>query len=233
MSLRTRVRACAKALLNLIYPRRASCMGCGSMLGCDRDDLCEACRERLAHSWLGVRAVDRKLLLDGAAFAYRYAGPAGGMVRRLKYDGVDVLSGRMCAEIARAVRLLRVEDGCIVTCVPMHPKRMRARGRNHAEVLARGAAEVLDLKFEDVLMRTRNAPQQARLKGGERKSNLKGGFAVRPEWAGRLAGAKVLLIDDVLTTGSTARYCAEALRSAGAARIYFAAYAQGGGGRHG
>ena len=220
-------------LVDLLFPRRAVCMGCGSMLGCDRDDLCEDCREELARRWLGVREVNPDLHLSGAAFAHPYAGPAGGLVRRLKYTGVGVLAERMSVELARAARLLRIGDGVIVTCVPMHPKRLRKRGVNHAELLARGVAREMGLEFGDVLMRTRNAPQQARLSGKAREHNLKGGFAVRPEWRARVSGAKILLIDDVFTTGSTARNCAEALLEAGAAKVYFAAYTLGGGSKHG
>lgn len=227
------MRAIGAAMRDLIFPRRARCMGCGSMLGCDRDDLCEACRERLARGWVGVRGVDSKLGLDGAAFAYRYAGPAGGLVRRLKYDGVGVLAEDMGAVLARAAALLRLHGDTIVTWVPMHPRRLRARGANHAEILGRGAADRLGMACGELLMRTRNAPQQARLTERERQDNLRDGFAVRPEWAQRIVGARVLLVDDVFTTGSTARYCAEALRAAGAARVYFAAYAYGGGSKHG
>ena len=216
-------------LLDLIYPRRAVCMGCGSCLGCDRDDLCEDCREKLAKRWLGVREVDPNLGLSGAAFAHPYRGPAGGLVRRLKYSGVGVLAERMGVELARAAMLLRMGDDVLVTCVPMHPRRLRKRGVNHAELLARGVAREMQLQFGDVLMRTRNAPQQARLSEAERRRNLKGGFVVRPEWNARVQGAKILLIDDVFTTGSTAQHCAEALRRAGAAQVYFAAYALGGG----
>lgn len=219
--------------VELLWPRRATCMGCGSMLGCDRDDLCEECREQLARRWLGVREVNPDLRLSGAAFAYPYAGPAGGLVRRLKYTGVGVLAERMSVELARAAKLLRIGDGALVTCVPMHPKRLRKRGVNHAELLARGVAREMNLEFADALMRTRNAPQQARLSDAERLHNLKGGFAVRPEWRARVSGAIILLIDDVFTTGSTARNCAEALLEAGVAKVYFAAYALGGGSKHG
>lgn len=233
MKLRRHIDHLKHWLLELLFPRRAMCMGCDSMLGCDRDDLCEECRERLSRSWVGVRATDPTLRLDGAAFAYRYAGPAGGLVRRLKYDGVQVLAERMCRELARAAALLRVGDDVLVTCVPMHPRRLRSRGFNHAELLARGAAGEMQLEFGDVLMRTRNAPQQARLTDAERRTNLRGGFAVRPEWSERVAGRRILLIDDVFTTGSTAHACACALRDAGAAKVYFAAYAYGGGSKHG
>lgn len=220
-------------IVDLLFPRRAVCMGCGSMLGCDRDDLCEECREELARRWLGVREVNPDLHLSGAAFAYPYAGPAGGLVRRLKYTGVGVLAERMSVELARAAKLMRIGDNALVTCVPMHPRRLRVRGQNHAKLLARGVAREMQLEYGDVLMRTRNAPQQARLSGKARERNLKGGFAVRPECRARVSGAKILLIDDVFTTGSTARNCAEALLEAGAAKIYFAAYTLGGGSKHG
>jgi len=220
-------------LLNLIYPRRAVCMGCGSMVGFDRDDLCEACREMLAKQWVGVKHPEKRLNLDGAAYAYRYHGPAGGMVRNLKYRGVRLLAGPMARDLARAVVGLQIEHAVLLTSVPMHPKRRRRRGMNHAEVLARAVADRLELEYTEILMRTRNAPQQARLSHEQRKKNLEGGFAVRPECLDLMQGAEILLIDDVFTTGATAAACADALKRAGAAKVYFAAYAYGERKQHG
>lgn len=219
--------------LDLIYPRRAVCMGCKDMAGCDRDDLCEACRRELAENWVGPRIPGGKFLLDGAAYAHVYAGPAGGVVRRLKYGSVWILADEMGADIARVAKLMRMENLRFVTAVPMHPKRLRGRGRNHAELLARSAAKRLDAEYRELLFRTRNAPQQARLNTKERKKNLKDAFAVLPECREAVRGASVLLIDDVCTTGSTGKYCAEALRNAGASRVYLATYAVGGGDKHG
>lgn len=227
------IKSIKEAALDLLYPRRAVCMGCGSMLGCDRDDLCETCRAKLAGNWVGARTVDPKLKLDGAAFAYSYQGTAGSLVRRLKYSSVTVLSEMMAKDIARAVQVLRMEQDVLLTAVPMHPKRRRKRGMNHAEILARSAAQMLNMEYSELLMRTRNAPQQARLSHEQRRTNLRGGFAVRPEWQEAIRGARVLVIDDVFTTGATARACAEALRQAGAKRVYFVAYAYGERKKHG
>lgn len=213
-------------ILNLLYPRRAECMGCGSKVGCDRNDMCEDCRERLAKAWVGVRAAEPASGLSAAAYAYRYASPANGMVRKLKYAGVQLLAEEMGRDIARAAELLRIRDA-VVTFVPMHPSRERRRGFNHAELLARKAAETLGLECADLLVRTRNAPQQARLSREERLENLRGAFRVPDAEKEKLAGRNVLLIDDVFTTGATAKSCAEALRKAGAAKVYFAAYAYG------
>lgn len=220
-------------LVDLFFPRRARCMGCGSVLGCDRDDLCEDCRAKLARRWIGPRMPRKSLGLDGAAFAYAYGGPAGGMVRNLKFHGAWVLAEAMGADVARAVRLLRPEELDYVTAVPMHPKRLRERGRNHAEVLARSAAAHMDGEYRELLCRTRNTPQQARLSGRQRRRNVKDAFEVLPECREAIEGATILLIDDVYTTGSTAKNCVLALRRAGARRIYFAAYALGGGDERG
>ena len=218
-----------KMLIDLLYPRRAMCMDCGDMIGLDRDDLCEDCRAKLAGSWIGPRVPNRRFKLDGAAYAYNYSGPAGGMVRNLKYGSAWVLADAMGADIARAAELMRMEKLAFVTAVPMHPKRLRGRGRNHAEVLARRAAARLGEEYREALYRTRNAPQQARLSARERRENLKGAFDVLPECRERVNGASVLLSDDVYTTGATAKHCAAALRRAGARRVSCAAYALGGG----
>ena len=216
-----------KMIIDLIYPRRAVCMGCGSMLGCDRDDLCEGCRQKLSERWIGPHRLPKGAGPDEAAFAYPYRSPAGSMVRKLKYSGVAVLAERMGRDIAQAVEMLHPEGICAVTAVPMHPRRLKQRGRNHAELLARSAADALGLPYFDLLYRTRNAPQLARLTLTQRLQNLNGAFAVREEYTDLVNGQNVLLIDDVYTTGATAHYCSAALRAAGARRIYFAAYALG------
>ena len=222
-----RLKQIREWLSELLFPRRAVCMGCGSMIGCDRDDVCEQCREKLAKQFVGARMPDKKSPFAGTAFAYRYHGPAGGIVRNLKYGSVWLLAENMGRDLARAAELMRVPEDALVTAVPMHPKRLRERGRNHSALLAQEAAKKLGLDYLEILERTRNAPQQARLSDARRKKNLQGAFAVRQEVKEAICGRTILLIDDVWTTGSTAASCAEALRSAGAGRIYFAAYAHG------
>lgn len=224
-------RRLGEILLNLIYPRRATCMGCGLMLGLNQDDLCNDCRRELARNWIGPRQPARRLKLAGAAHCHPYYGPASGLVRNLKYGSVWVLAEEMGEEIARAVEGLHIRGEYIVTAVPMHPKRLRTRGRNHAELLARSAAAKLGMEYRELLERTRDAPQQARLAAQERRQNLKGGFAVTAQQREALQGESVLLIDDVCTTGSTARYCAAALHDAGVRRVYFASFALSGNGK--
>ena len=92
-------REMAGRLLDLIYPRRAVCMGCGSIAGFEQDWLCEECRRMLQGQWLGAFADAQ---LDGAAAAYHYRGPAGNIVRNLKYRGVRQLAEPMAASMLSA-----------------------------------------------------------------------------------------------------------------------------------
>ena len=215
-----RLKAIVSGLTELIYPSRATCLGCGSAAGFDEPWLCPDCRAALAQRWVGAFP-DKKM--DGCAAAYLYAGPAGGVVRSLKFHGVRAAVGMMAADMARAAEALEPMLIDAVTAVPMHPKREKARGFNHAELLARAFAEQRGLPYRPLITRTRNTPQQAMLEDEARRTNLKGAFCGLEE----AQGLRVMLVDDVYTTGETARQCARALYAAGAVDVYFVSYAKG------
>lgn len=208
-------------LIDWIYPKSAVCMGCGTAAGFWEPWLCDDCRRRLARSRLGARQ-DSKL--DGMAAAYPYRGPAGSVVRRMKFSGATELGELMADAMVEAYSSILPTGAEVVTAVPMHPKRMKRRGFNHAEVLARAVAERLNLPYENLLTRTRHTPQQAALSGDARRHNLKDAFCAEADAAGK----RVLLVDDVYTTGETARECAKALRAAGARNVYLLVFALGG-----
>lgn len=210
------------ALKALLFPLRANCMGCGAATGCREDWICPACRQELAQSWVGAEPPPQGI--DAAAYAYVYRGAAAGIVRRLKYSGVGQLAAFMGADMVRAYRFIEPTGADCVACVPMHVARLRRRGCNHAELLARDVAARLDLPYVSALTRVRNTRQQARLDDHARRINLIDAFQVRESVAGR----RVLLIDDVCTTGSTAMACARTLRSGGAARVYLLCYTRAG-----
>lgn len=205
----------ARALLELIYPIRAECMGCGTRAGFERDWLCEDCRQALANRWVGAAPPPEGGLIDGAAYAYLYGGPAGGLVRNLKYRGVSRLAEPMGRQMLRAFDGLQPARIDCVVPVPMHIRRTRKRGVNQALLLAREMAGGLGLPLAEALVRTRNTRQQARLDAAERLHNLDGAFAVACD----VKGKRVLLVDDVCTTGATANACAEALLAGGASAV--------------
>jgi ComF family protein len=146
-----------------------------------------------------------------AAFAYR--GPAKAAVHRLKFSGWrgvgDALAG--------AVAALGPPPADAVTWVPLAPRRRAERGFDQARVLARALARRLDLPAVAVVRRTTATAPQARRSRDERLRAMDGAFSRIPRAS---APARVLLVDDVLTTGATASACAAALVEAGAVRIH-------------
>lgn len=203
-------------LVRLLLPHR--CPGCGGQLG-RAVGLCGPCRSRLRaqveeYSPLHSRAEPHLITLG------RYAGVTRRAVRALKYSGArDVAQplGRALAAGVPASWALRA-----VVPVPLHPSRQRQRGYNQAELLARAVAAELGVPVLPLLVRTRATAQQARQHATERRGNLAGAFAVR----GELPGGRLLLVDDVMTTGSTFLACRDALEAAGAGELRYAAVAR-------
>lgn len=207
--------------MGLMFPTRAVCMGCGSLAGFETEWLCPECRQQLARHWIGAFPEAK---MDGAAAVYHYGGPAGSVVRNLKYRDVRMLAKPMAEVMIMALEQIQPVGAEVVVPVPMHPKRLKHRGYNQSELLAREIAAMLEVPCENGLVRIRNTVQQARLDGKERLLNLKDAFRAEP----CISGWRVLLVDDVYTTGETARECAKALREGGAISVSFLSYAKGG-----
>jgi len=125
------------------------------------------------------------------------------------------MGGRM----AKAAQALGGFDA--VCYVPLHPKRRRLRGFDQAELLAKRIAQALGVPFIAGASRTRDTKTQTKLNRAERKENMQGAFAPGARLSGR-----VLLIDDVLTTGSTAAACAQALVQSGAGSVFLLTFAR-------
>ena len=207
--------------MGLMFPTRAVCMGCGSAAGFETEWVCPECRQVLARRWIGAFPEAK---LDGASAAYHYAGPAGSVVRNLKYRNVTALAKPMAEDMLRALEQIQPVGAEMVVPVPMHPKRQKHRGYNQSELLAREVAAALEVPCEIGLVRIRDTVQQARLEGDERRLNLMDAFRAED----CVSGWRVLLVDDVYTTGETARECAKALKEGGAISVSFLAYAKGG-----
>ena len=150
-----------------------------------------------------------------ARAVYRFEGAARKAVHQLKYQGVTALApalGRLMA-----ARLPQRSASMVVAPIPLHRSRLRERGYNQAELLAKEVGRRTGAPLAvRLLSRTLAAPPQAQAKSVDaRLAAVRGAFQAAPE----AAGADVLLIDDVCTTGSTLAACADALLRAGAARV--------------
>jgi ComF family protein len=171
--------------------------------------LCETCREGLANF--------------DAAYAFgSYEGGLRDLVRLLKYSKVTTLAQPLGRYLLRALPLNERFD--LVMAMPMHWRKRWVRGFNQAELLARPVARRMGLKLAGNLRRRRYTPSQASLDETERRKSPHGSFSVRR--AQQVKGKRVLLIDDVFTTGSTLRAAAEALKAAGAVHVSVLALAR-------
>ncbi|MGH9542305.1 MAG: ComF family protein [Terriglobales bacterium] len=159
---------------------------------------------------------------DSAYCAAHYRRVPRALVHLLKYERVRTVAPWMAAALDTAK--LPVSGVDLVVPVPLGPGRGRRRGFNQSEAIARHLARRRGWRLAArALARRRETLPQAGLSAEERKENVRGAFRARAEL---VAGRRVLLVDDVLTTGATARACAVALKSAGARAVRVAAFAR-------
>ncbi|WP_339764767.1 ComF family protein [uncultured Hoeflea sp.] len=228
--------------MRLVYP--PVCSGCGKMVG-QPAGLCPQC-------WATVRFIERPYCeITGVPFdhdrgeglvspeaiahppAYAKAraavfhdGVARKIVHGLKYSDRADLAAMMAAWMIRAGRDV-VDDSDVVIAVPLHRSRLFARRYNQSAELARSLARLSGKPFlPGVMRRIRATRQQVGLGLRARQDNVRGAFSIKPEQVQRILGLKVLLVDDVLTTGSTVEAATRALLRAGAGQVNVLTFAR-------
>lgn len=204
-----------QAVLNTLLPRR--CPGCSGQLGRSAG-LCIACQSAL-HPQLQSRSPLSNAAAPHLVVLGPYRGVLGRSVKALKYGGSRELAAILGTRLASGVPASWGVQA--VSAVPLHPARLNERGFNQAELLGRQVAATLERPYLSALSRQRATGNQAKRHASERLGALDDAFlAVEglPEC--------VLLVDDVMTTGSTLLACANALRAAGVQQVYFATVAR-------
>lgn len=215
----------------LLFPRAVDCLICGDPRQAEgKYCLCPRCRERLLSLRLRENVCPRCMgPLDGkgqcrfcrseslrpmrAGYgAFRYAAEAKALVERLKYGFEDEAADALAAVMAQCFPAAEYDA---LVPVPLHRTRQRGRGANQAALLCDRVGPRAGLPVLDALQRVRNTRTQIRLNPAERQRNVREAFAATMN----VQGLRLLLVDDVRTTGATARACAEALLSAGAREV--------------
>lgn len=232
-------RLCGAPLVNI--SRLPVCRECLSAMRPITGGVCSICGERLVspYAFSGEHGEPRcglcRRMEPSFARAAAYGSYDGGLrelIHLLKYEQVrpaaNVL-GRMLAEVIASLEPGFGEGAAVVVPVPLHARKLRQRGFNQSQLIAQVA---LKLRRADrnlvlnaqVLERQRETQSQIGLTRHQRRENIRGAFAVtRPA---DVAGREVLLVDDVLTTGTTASECARILRRAGATKVWVATVAR-------
>ena len=158
--------------------------------------------------------------------AFKFGGLVENIVHNFKYNGWTGLSSLMAAGMYKVLSENKGLQGIdLIIPVPLHSVRKRERGYNQSELLSKELSKLSGIETEvNLLKRIRNTPSQTKLNFEQRKANVGGAFRLKD--SDEVKGANVLLIDDVLTTGSTVSACAEVLLDAGAGEVSILTYAR-------
>ena len=207
-------RVCAPCL-GAIEPLRRRCAAYAERRSArpTQDERCGHCHAAPPALRLG----SRDHALSPARRPESGSSAVASLLRRHKY-GLDQSLGRALAEYLDAAPALDADAYDVVIPVPLHRSRLRWRGFNQAALLGAALARRLNCSLDVAsLARVRSTPPQTARDRAQRTRNVRDAFAVRRP--SRVAGRRVLLVDDVMTTGATADECARVLRAAGARRI--------------
>ena len=196
---------CGKCFLQLKFIKSPYCSCCGRVFPGGENHLCGVC---LKSSWA----------FDKARCLFIYEKNIAKLIHDLKYSGktTGISSFRWLSEQSVILDDLTRPD--FILPVPLHSKRLRKRGFNQALLLAKSLFPKEKEKIRyNILLRKKDTPAQAGLSGIERRKNLKNAFTVKK--SSELSGKKVLILDDVFTTGSTLNECAKVLKAAGCTNV--------------
>ncbi len=240
-------RQAGRACMDLLYP--FCCAGCAGWLpdGSEKGDFCAVCQENMvpveapfcqvcAEPFQGNMTGDFTCPnCSGRAQAYEFAvcrwlsrGPVREAIHRLKYHQVRPVRLALARLMAGAFDDPRLAGiPWLLVPVPLHPRKQRLRTFNQSREIALSLSKLTGMELRPVLRRIRWTNSQAGLDREGRLRNLQGAFAVPRRHARLVTGRAVLIIDDVLTTGTTAHECARALKKAGAARVAVLTAARG------
>jgi ComF family protein len=211
--------------LDLVFPPRCAgcgvrgvllCSTCGAAIAYIQPPACSSCGGRVTRPGTCPSCRAYPNALDGMVAATEFAGPVRACIHALKYEGQRGYAGLLAAMACPSLARLPAPDAIVP--VPLSRERQRGRGFNQSLMIARHlAADALPV-IPEWLARTRNTPPQVGQDREARQENVAGAFAC-PDPAA-VHGQRILLFDDVATTGATLDACARALRAAGVASVH-------------
>jgi len=225
------LRRARRVLLDQLYP--PTCLACGAPVG-EPDTLCAHCFAHMRPitppfcprlgipfaASVGPEALSAQAIAEPPPFgraraALVYGDLAGLLVSRMKYGDRPELA-RFCARLMAAAGRELWADNPVLVPVPLHRARLVSRRYNQSAELARILARLTGLELDAGLARRRRRTRrQVGLSGEQRRRNVAGAFAIAPKAAARHEGRRIVIVDDVLTTGSTVAALTNALRRAG------------------
>ena len=202
-------------ILSLIYPPK--CVFCGTVI--DKSDICEECEKSLPFT-KGDSIYQKFPFVDKCISPLYYKDYVRRAVLRFKFAGCSCYSRRLGGIMSECAEN-NLDCGSIdmVSCIPLSRKRMHDRGYNQAELLAKEISKKVGVEYLPTLKKIRHNTAQSTIKDSkQRAANVIGAYRVID--AEEVKGKYILLVDDVVTTGSTVSECARILKKSGAKAVY-------------
>jgi competence protein ComFC len=215
-----------KAALNLLFPLQ--CQACQGMLEYDYGNfLCERCSQKLiSTSTAACTQAQAGLFFDRAYHCCFYDGIIKTLIQRYKYHKKAFLKDIFISLMHREFQKAGLQQGIdTIIPVPMHIQDEKRRGFNQSMLLAKGVSEKTGIACQDILLKRKKTRAQAGLKKSERSVNIKNAFVINGRQ--KISGKRLLIIDDVFTTGATINECAKTLKTHGADSVLALTLAKG------
>ena len=219
-------------LLNILFPKNFTCVLCGEEIF-DNSYLCDNCKSNLpkidgdiclkcgepikSQAKYCNRCQNKSFVIDKIRCAFVYEDKIALALKNLKFNNHRYLV-KPLALFLKETYIKENFDVDIITYVPMHEKKLKERGFNHAELLAKELGKMLNIEVSDSLIKTKETKLQVDLDYKHRQENLVGAFNVINK--NDFKNKKVLIIDDIFTTGATLNCCAESINKAKPNKIY-------------
>lgn len=203
----------------MLFPPK--CVLCGAVLERSELDLCRNCR---VEAPLFPKPRGKRTFLDGWTALWYYSGYVRRSLLRYKFHNVRSHADAYGRMLAMKIREDLEEEFDILTWIPISPLRRLRRGYDQVELLACAVGAQLEMEPVRLLKKVRHNRPQSRIRGeAQRRANVLGAYRVTD--SALIADKRVLLLDDIITTGATASEAARVLLTAGAKEVYFAAVA--------
>ncbi len=194
---------------------------------------CWSAFERVAPTETIIQSIEEKFLAEreidkiNSVFLFEQDPRVRTAIHLLKYNGAEAIGDRLGIYIAKKIADdEKLSMSNVITPVPLHPARKRERGYNQSELISKRIGRELSIKHEPRLLdRKRQTQTQTLFDAEGRKKNIAGAFTMGKNFLDAVNGKNILLIDDVITTGSTIKECAKVLKENGAAEVYAASAA--------
>ena len=208
-----------RLMINLLFPPK--CVLCNNLLTKEETDFCHKCRKDAPDFSKSKRKIPFVAQWTGIWY---YKDMVRGSIHRFKFSNARRYAIPYAQRLALRLQQEDMDDFDILSWIPVSAARKQERGYNQCQLLAKALGKELHVSCKPVLCKTRNTPPQSGFSdAAKRRANVQGAYRIRDQKM--IRGKRILLVDDVLTTGATSSECAKTLMIGGAKEVKLATVA--------